>query len=237
MALEDIKESGLLMGYNGGVVRKLTWKEVATMDIPVNAEVVCVDGVCGQSTYVIINPISQQVTHVVVKEKKRPHTERLVPIDQVSETSPNLIRLRATTDELSKTEPFIKTEYIQERIPDVDYIGDFYWVWPYRIPEVSTTIPVTHKRIPHGELAVRRGARVEATDGLVGQVDEFLVDPTNEHITHLVLREGHLWGQKDVTIPVSQIDHIQEQEVFLKLDKASIKSLPTVPIHRGLRSG
>lgn len=202
------------------------------MDIPVNAEVACVDGVCGQSTYVIINPISRQVTHVVVKQKEGLHTEHLVPLGLVAGTTHDLIRLRCTTDELAKIEPFTETEYVQERIPDVDYMEDAYLVWPYHIPELNTTIPITHQRIPHGELAVHRGARVEATDGHVGRVDEFLVDPVDTHITHLVLREGHLWGQKDVTIPVSQIDRIEEDTVYLKLDKHSVEALPAIPIRR-----
>jgi sporulation protein YlmC with PRC-barrel domain len=109
---------------------------------------------------------------------------------------------------------------------------DVYLVWPYHIPELDTTIPVTHQRIPHGELAVHRGARVEATDGHVGRVDEFLVDPVDTHITHLVLREGHLWGQKDVTIPVSHIDRIEEDTVYLKLDKHNVGALPAIPIRR-----
>ena len=37
--------------------------------------------------------------------------------------------------------------------------------------------------------------------GVWDDVDELLVDPENEHITHLVMREGHLWGQKDVVYP------------------------------------
>jgi sporulation protein YlmC with PRC-barrel domain len=202
------------------------------MDIPVNAEVACVDGVCGQSTYVILNPISRRVTHVVVKEKKGLHAQHLVPIDLVADTTRDLIRLRCTTDELAKIELFTETEYVQERIPDVDYMEDAYLVWPYHIPEFNTTIPVTHRRIPHGELAVQRGARVEATDGHVGRIDEFLVDPVDTHITHLILREGHLWGQKDVTIPVSQIDRIEANTVYLKLDKHSIEALPAIPIRR-----
>jgi hypothetical protein len=114
---------------------------------------------------------------------------------------------------------------------------DAYLVWPYHIPELNTTIPITHQRIPHGELAVQRGARVEATDGHVGRVDEFLVDPVDTHITHLVLREGHLWGQKDVTIPVSHIDRIEEDTVYLKLDKHSVEALPAIPIRERLRAG
>jgi hypothetical protein len=63
-------------------------------------------------------------------------------------------------------------------------------------------------------------------------VDEFLVDSETGHITHLVLREGHLWGKKDVAIPVSGVDHITEDTVYLKLDRHTIESLPAVPVRR-----
>lgn len=39
-----------------------------------------------------------------------------------------------------------------------------------------------------------------------------------EIITHLVLRESHLWGQKDVTIPVSEIDRMEDNVVYHKLN-------------------
>ena len=93
-------------------------------------------------------------------------------------------------------------------------------------------MPFEHERIPTGEVVIRRGTHVKATDGDVGKVDEFLVDPENDVITHLILREGHLWGKKDVTIPVSEIDKIAEEAVYLKLDKKAIETLPTVPISR-----
>jgi sporulation protein YlmC with PRC-barrel domain len=199
------------------------------MDIPVNAEVYCTDGPCGRSTYIILNPATRRVTHLVVQEKRFPHAEYLVPIDDVVEATPHLIRLRCTGHELKEFEPFIETEFIPSNFPG--YAGDPYMTWPYVIPEAEM-LPVEHERIPPGELAIRRGAQVEATDGHIGRVDEFLVDPKNGYITHLVLREGHLWGQKDVTISVSQIDRIEEDRVYLKLDKHSIEMLPTIPVRR-----
>ena len=104
-------------------------------------------------------------------------------------------------------------------------------VLPYSYPakEVET---VEHERIPPGELAVSRDARMEATDGRVGQVDEFLVDQENGHLTHLVMREGHLWDQKEVAIPVSEIDRMREETVYLKLDKGGVHQLPAVPMQR-----
>ena len=93
-------------------------------------------------------------------------------------------------------------------------------------------MPLEHEHIPAGEVVIRRGTPVKATDGEVGKVDEFLVDPENNNISHLILREGHLWGKKDVTIPVSEIDKIAEDGVYLKLDKEAIETLPTVPVRR-----
>lgn len=201
------------------------------MDIPINADVQCADGLAGRSTYVVINPTTQQITHVVVQEKGFVGNEHLVPIDQVVETTPHLIRLRCTRDELAAMDDFVEIEYLRGDAPYFQYAAHEYVMWPYAVAEAALVV-AEHKRIPPGELAVHRGAEVKASDGYVGRVDEFLVDAANGHISHLVLREGHLWGRKDVTIPVSQIDHIEEDTVYLKLDKRSIEALPAIPVRR-----
>jgi hypothetical protein len=59
-----------------------------------------------------------------------------------------------------------------------------------------------------------------------------VVNPENGHITHLVMSEGHLWGQKDVIIPLSAMGETREDTVFLKLDKHQIELLPTFPLRR-----
>jgi hypothetical protein len=66
----------------------------------------------------------------------------------------------------------------------------------------------------------------------VGRVDEFLVDPTDERITHLVIREGHSWDRKEVTIPVNQVARMAEETVYLKLDRQQTAVLPAIPIRR-----
>jgi sporulation protein YlmC with PRC-barrel domain len=208
------------------------------MEIPLNAQVECTDGVCGRSVYVLINPVIEQVTHLVVREDSS-LTEYIVPVDMVSETIGGTIQLRCSKAELEKTDPFIKMEFVEEKVPEsyVNYGGGMYtagsyYYMPYVTPGMTVQVPVEHRQIPPGELAVRRGTRVEATDGYVGKVDEFVVNPENGHITHLVMREGHLWGQKDVIIPLSAMGDTHEDTVFLKLDKQQIESLPTFPLHR-----
>jgi sporulation protein YlmC with PRC-barrel domain len=209
------------------------------MDIPVGASVHCTDGLCGRSTYVLINPVQKEITHLVVKEEASPHTERMVPVADVKETAADVILLRYSKEELDGLDPFIEEEYIREDLPDPESTpGGFntgaggFMMWPYATPTRTETVRVETKHIPMGELAIKRGTPVEATDGHVGQVDEFLVDPCCEHVTHLVLREGHLWGQKDISIPVDQIDRMEEGTVYLKLNKREIEALPAIPAHR-----
>jgi len=73
---------------------------------------------------------------------------------------------------------------------------------------------------------------VHASDGHVGTVDELVVDSEGEIITHLLMRKGHLWGKKDIAIPVSDIEEIYSDTVNLKVDKKSVKEYPIVPVKR-----
>ena len=47
-------------------------------------------------------------------------------------------------------------------------------------------------------------------------------------ITHLRMREGHLWGQRVVTIPVDQIGRIEDDAFHLTLSKRQAEALPTM---------
>jgi len=208
------------------------------MEIPLQALVECTDGVCGRSMYVLINPVVDKVTHLVVKMDSS-NTEYIIPVDVLSETIADTIQLHCTKAELERMEPFVKIKMVEEQVSERDfaYGGEMYRGSRYYMPFVSseTTIhvPVEQRQIPYGEMAVQRGTRVEATDGYVGKVDEFVVNPQNGHITHLVMRGGHLWGKKDVIIPLSaMMGDTSEDTVFLKLDKHQVESLPTFPVHR-----
>jgi uncharacterized protein YrrD len=200
------------------------------MDIPMNAEVSCTDGPCGTSNCVILNPITDQVTHIAVEGNSFPYVKRLVPVEKIKETTSDMIQLNCDLYEYVTMPEFIQSEFIipspyggNEEIPTTMLL-------PYAM--VLGTITIEHEQIPPNELAIHRGTPVMAINERVGQVDEFLVEPKSGYITHLVLREGHLWGKKDVSIPVSQIDHIEKDTVYLKIFKQEVEALPTLPIHR-----
>jgi len=200
------------------------------MDISINAKVSCTDGPGGQSTHVILMPTTEKITHVVVSDELFPEIECLVSMDHIAEGTSELVRLNCTREELSKMPVYDRMNFLPSDLSG--YSADAYMTWPYYAPE-AYRLRLEDEEIPANELSIRRGAGVEATDGAVGQVDAFLINPDNDHITHLMLRKDHPWGQKDVTIPVNQIDHYEADTVYLKLDKHGIEALPTIPIQNG----
>ncbi len=201
------------------------------MDIPLNVDVHCPDGRCGRSTHIIINPATEQVTHLVVREQWPSWTERVVPVGWIVATTRDIIVLDHTREEFTQLDPFNQTDFVQREVPHYASDPKLTLVWPYTVP-ATKVVEDARRMVPPEELAVRRGAKVRATDGRIGQVDEFLVDPENGYITHLVLREGLPWDKKHVDIPISEIERIEENTVYLKLDKKSVKALPAIPLRQ-----
>ena len=199
------------------------------MDIRLNVEVKCESEALGICIGIILDPVTDKVTHLVIQENDTLQNKRLVPVSKVQEGTPEWIRLSCTRGEFEAMEPFVDTEFIPSGIADPDIAAGM--MWAYSVPDTPFMI-LEHERIPPAELAIHKGAVVRASDGRIGRVDEFLIEPASGKITHLVLKEGHLWGQKDVTIPVIQIDHIEEDTVFLKLDRKSVEGLPSVRIRK-----
>jgi uncharacterized membrane protein len=203
------------------------------INFPVRARVECVDGPGGQSVALIVNPTLRQVTHLVVEDKSAPDpVQRLVPVDQVVETTPDLIYLRCSLEQLAAMEPFTEMHYVKSEVPDVSYDPENYWVMPYATSMQTAVIPLEEERVPPGALSVHRAMDVEATDGHIGQVGEFLVDPESGAITHLVLLRAHLLGKEEVALPLSVIDHVDEETVYLKLDRQAVERLPDIPMKR-----
>jgi uncharacterized membrane protein/sporulation protein YlmC with PRC-barrel domain len=192
---------------------------------------------------VVVDPVTKKMTHFVVNTKEmRPPPERMVPIELVVETTHERISLDCTRDEVAKMAPFVARRYIAKDSPDYSaYHGGeatTEWHTPYATT-VSAPIAevVKEELIPEGVQSMHRGARVDASDGHVGLVGELVIDEEEGRVTHIVLQEGHLFGKKEVTLPLSAIDRVVEDTVYLKLDKKAVEQLPAIPLKRSYVSG
>ena len=73
-----------------------------------------------------------------------------------------------------------------------------------------------------------KGYRLQASDGIVGHVCDFLVDGQSWAIRQLVVKTGHRFTGKEVLIPVSHVERIsyEESTVFVTLTKEAVEQSP-----------
>jgi len=202
-------------------------------NIPIKTHVECSDGACGKSTQVIVNPISHKVTHLVVEDRHLPdsHT-RLVPVGKVATVTQEKIMLNCTKAELEKLPSFTVTNFIQESPSGKAYQSRDAYTYQYVINDTGYD-EFQDENIPDGELALYPGMHIKSKDeNKVGKLDELVLDPESGDITHILMREGHLWGKKDVAIPVSGVEFCDADTIYLKLNKDAVKALPAVAVKK-----
>ncbi|MFH1629789.1 MAG: PRC-barrel domain-containing protein [Pseudomonadota bacterium] len=189
------------------------------MDIRLKAHVECLDGRVGRLENIILNPKTEKVTYLVVRGNDLQNTERIVPEKLVKEATRDTVHLSIDRNKFERMKSFIQEEYIPSNI--MMYMAENVG-WDAGTP---AGVFVEHEAVPAGGLVVHKGAGVFATDGHVGRVDEFLVEKKSGQITHLIMLEGHLWGKREISIPVSQVDHYEDGKIYLKIDKRGVEGL------------
>ena len=211
-----------------------------TEAVTIGAEASCTDGVAGEVTRVVVDPVARAVTHLVVEPKGRQGLGRLVPLDLIDGTGGE-IRLRCTLVEFERLDPAEETQFLPGTRGYEAYGPEQVVAWPWvslgGTPGVpgemvsGTSETVTFDAIPLGEVEVRRGEPVHATDGAIGHVEGLVINPGNYHVTHVLLQEGHLWGRKEVAIPISAVTGV-EGGIQLSMTKQDVEDLPPVNLDR-----
>jgi sporulation protein YlmC with PRC-barrel domain len=88
---------------------------------------------------------------------------------------------------------------------------------------------VVYDKVPLNEVEVRRGEHVHAIDGNIGRVQGLVIDPSDHHVTHVLLQAGHLWGRKEVAIPISAVIRVDDG-IRLSISKQQVQDLPSVDV-------
>jgi sporulation protein YlmC with PRC-barrel domain len=180
--------------------RKVVMAE--TTQFTIGADVSCSDGVCGEVSRVVIDPVAREF------------------------------------DKLDHAE---ESCFLPGTGGHAGYDPEHVLSWPYYGlggMGIGTTTdlgignasqPVTYDTLPLGEVSVRRGDQVHATDGDIGRVQGIVIDPRNHQVTHVLLQEGHLWGSRDVAIPIRALT-VGDNGIALNITKQQVQDLPPVDI-------
>jgi hypothetical protein len=174
------------------------------------------DGLCGEVVRAILDPATKTVRYLVIEPRHRMADGRLVPVELV-EAGAGEIRLRCSVAEFDRLAPAEEIEVVQ----GLDYPGGIGMGMDlgYQTPIITSDV------VPEGESEVAHHERVHASDGEIGRLKGFAVDPADHRVTHVLLREGHLWGRKDVAIPVSAVTSV-DNGIWLQLTKKQVEALP-----------
>jgi sporulation protein YlmC with PRC-barrel domain len=214
----------------------------------IGTDVSCTDGACGELSRVIFNPVTNIVTHLAVAPKHHKGLGRLVPIEMVEASDPT-IRLRCTLAEFERLDAAEEDQLLPYTNPESGTVTGGAASWPlYQMHLDSMPLgsagfthldapehpqPVMADRIPLGEVEVHRGDQVHTSDGPVGVVEGLVIDPRDHHVTHVLLKEGHLWGRKEVAIPISAVVHSDAGWIRVGLSKQEVGDLPAVRLSAG----
>jgi hypothetical protein len=201
-----------------------------TEPVTIGAHATCTDGPAGTVIRVVVDPVARTVTHIVVEHGQH-ILSRLVPIRLV-DASPGKVELRCTVAEFEALDPAEEANFVPGTTTYAAYGTEQAVFWPHVAKAGrygSRGDLVTEDSVPVGEVQVRRHDRVHATDGEIGEVQGLIIDRDNYHVTHVLLKEGHVWGRKEVAIPISAVTKA-DYGIEVSLSKKQIEDLPPVDI-------
>lgn len=210
----------------------------------IGATVDCSDGNCGKVTRVVIDPLARALTHLVVEPKHSRGLGRLVPLGLIDPTTTD-IQLCCTVAEFNELDAAEETHFLPSSNSYSDYAEGAALLWPHYglgvgiggVPEASMgpaagPLPqmVVSDVVPPGEVVIQRGERVHAVDGEIGRVQGIVIADIEHQVTHVLLQEGHLFGRKDVAIPIGAVINVDDG-IKLSITKQQVEDLPSIDVH------
>lgn len=195
----------------------------------------------GDIDRVVIDPLTDEVTHLVVRKGFLFPEDRVVPVDLIYSATEERVTLRDVED-IEDLPVFETTQYIPaNQLPDTayhrpGYVAPYYWyshpgaMWwgagPYPLYPPPPYVTEVRRNIPEGTVPLKEGAKVITSDDeVVGNIERIFAEPSQDRATHLLISQGLLLKERKV-VPTSWIMTVMEDEVHLGVSSDLIEGLP-----------
>ena len=202
----------------------------------IGSEAVGSDGYRGEVLAVVVDPGAPPGTPQVVEPRGRggraPHGPlELAELAGLADAEPGPIPLRCTEAEFMSLEPAEETlaEFVPGYPDPVQLLPPGWRDTGGPTADGGTILRIPEKEtidiVPPGEVEERRGDHVLATDGGVGQLRGLRIDPGSRRVTHVLVREGRVWGHQDVDIPAEMVAGFGDG-IRLSVTRQQVRDLP-----------
>lgn len=199
----------------------------------------------GKINRFVLDPITNEVTHIVVQKGWLFTEDKVVPFDRVRTVTEDNVILNENIGAYNQLPPFEERHYIQvDQDPNAQVPGHepayrgapaYYWYPPYGhlgYPAYGLGYPylpptVVQQNIPANTVPLHEGVDVISSDDEhVGDVEHLLVDPDSNRATHFVISQGLLFKDRKL-IPASWINSVKEDKVHLTMSSKMLERLPS----------
>jgi uncharacterized protein YrrD len=195
----------------------------------------------GHLDRVVVDPKSQEVTHLIVKRGLLFGNDKVVPLDMVASAGEEQVVLKEDEQRVESLPNFNQERFVslnemetgrQRRSwghsapPVYSYpAAGVPANWYRPIPEQPTNLDV-ERNVPMDTVAIKEGARVLAEDGKrVGNVEQVFTHEGSGKITHILISQGLLLNEEKL-VPVDWLNVLGEDEVRLVVTPALLEDLP-----------
>lgn len=203
-----------------------------------DADVLTADGrQVGRIERVVLNPETRVITHIVVQTGSLFNKEqKVVPIEDVTETTEKEIALREDSREFDSLPPLEEKHYIPpgEDVaratpaagqPSIAYGTPMMGALADPAPSGEGFVTHIDQNIPEGTVAMKEGARVMSAEGKhVGNVERVMAEAPADEATYLLVSSG-LLSKEHKLIPIQWVMMVSEDEVHLRVKQATLEEL------------
>lgn len=191
----------------------------------------------GQVDHVVIDPVNNTVTHVVVRKGFLFQEDRIIPVEAFDYSRGGQLWLRQDISDIKQFPKFEQTHYIAPDQEPVDAVKPgghamplFYyppagtpWFDEPTFPEDPVALG-KEMNAPGGTITLEEGTTVKSSDGeVVGDVEQIFT--SGKDITHVVLSKGLFFKEKKL-VPIRWIKVMGEDEIRLAVDNETVQSAP-----------
>jgi uncharacterized protein YrrD len=199
----------------------------------------------GRVNRFVLDPATNEVTHVVIEKGWLLPEDKVVPFEMVSTAADDKVVLREEVGDFDELPPFEEAHFIPATDdptrpgpagdPLYPYAPAYYW-YPSRMdvgfpgPGLGyyPGVPAeTTRNIPAGTIPLKEGANVMSSDDEhVGDVERLFVDADSNKVTHFLVSQGLLFTDRKL-VPAHWVSSVEENKVYLAVPSRLLERLPS----------